>query len=52
LARKIDAGIISINGGELGDLSFGGFKSSGIGRELHRAGVESYTETKSVGINF
>jgi acyl-CoA reductase-like NAD-dependent aldehyde dehydrogenase len=48
----IDAGIIEVNGGELGALSFGGFKQSGIGQELGRAGVEAYTETKAVGIKF
>lgn len=52
LARTIDAGIIEVNGGELGALSFGGFKQSGIGQELGRAGVEAYTETKAVGIKF
>jgi phenylacetaldehyde dehydrogenase len=52
LARTIDAGIIEVNGGELGALSFGGFKQSGIGQELGRAGVEAYTQTKAVGIKF
>jgi phenylacetaldehyde dehydrogenase len=52
LARTIDAGIIEVNGGELGALSFGGFKQSGIGQELGRAGVEAYTENKAVGIRF
>jgi phenylacetaldehyde dehydrogenase len=52
LARTIDAGIIEVNGGELGALSFGGFKQSGIGQEIGRAGVEAYTELKSVGIKF
>jgi acyl-CoA reductase-like NAD-dependent aldehyde dehydrogenase len=33
-------------------LSFGGFKQSGIGQELGRAGVEAYTQTKAVGIKF
>ncbi len=52
LTRTIDAGIIEVNGGDLGVLSFGGFKQSGIGQELGRAGVEAYTETKAVGIRF
>ncbi|KAK4133161.1 aldehyde dehydrogenase [Trichocladium antarcticum] len=32
-------------------LPFGGFKSSGIGRELGEAALSNYTETKSVAIN-
>ncbi|PZV38790.1 aldehyde dehydrogenase family protein [Mesorhizobium kowhaii] len=52
LVRTIDAGILEVNGGDLGVLSFGGFKQSGIGQELGRAGVEAYTETKAVGIRF
>ncbi len=32
-------------------LPFGGFKSSGIGRELGEAALANYTETKSVAIN-
>jgi phenylacetaldehyde dehydrogenase len=31
-------------------MPFGGFKQSGLGRELSQMGVESYTETKSVVI--
>jgi phenylacetaldehyde dehydrogenase len=52
LARAIDAGIIEVNGGDLGALSFGGFKQSGIGYELGKAGVEAYTETKAIGIKY
>jgi phenylacetaldehyde dehydrogenase len=29
-------------------MPFGGFKSSGIGREHGRVGIEMYTELKSV----
>jgi len=34
-----------------GNTPFGGFKQSGIGRELGQQGVESYMETKTVIIN-
>lgn len=32
-------------------LPFGGYKSSGIGRELGEAALANYTESKSVAIN-
>lgn len=53
LARKIQAGTITINGGGgEGPLPFGGYKQSGLGREFGREGVLSYTELKSVSIGF
>jgi phenylacetaldehyde dehydrogenase len=33
-------------------MPFGGFKQSGFGRELGRAVIDMYTETKSVLINY
>lgn len=50
LAKMIKAGMIKINSREFPETSmpFGGFKQSGIGRERGRAGVEMYTEIKSV----
>jgi betaine-aldehyde dehydrogenase len=53
LARRIKAGNITINShpsaSELGlYFPFGGFKASGIGRELGRAGLEAYTELKNI----
>jgi aldehyde dehydrogenase (NAD+) len=52
IARRIRAGAISVNGGNsiTGDLPFGGFKRSGIGREWGREGIEEYLETKAIGI--
>jgi acyl-CoA reductase-like NAD-dependent aldehyde dehydrogenase len=50
LAREIRAGNISINGPEfLGpEHPFGGFKESGVGRELGAAALDIYTETKNL----
>jgi aldehyde dehydrogenase (NAD+) len=52
VARRIRAGSISVNGGMCiaPDLPFGGYKSSGIGREWGREGIEEYLETKAIGI--
>jgi aldehyde dehydrogenase (NAD+) len=50
VARRIRAGMVSINGGAShgADMPFGGYKSSGIGRQNGVAGFEQYLETKSV----
>ena len=52
VARRIRTGSISVNGGLpiAPDLPFGGYKSSGIGREWGREGIEEYLETKSIAI--
>ncbi len=52
LIPRIQAGTVWINAHNLVDphLPFGGFKQSGIGREMGRAALEAYTETKSVCI--
>ncbi|CAN5736198.1 hypothetical protein BH24ACT4_BH24ACT4_00410 [soil metagenome] len=49
-ARAIRTGTVSINGGLWygGDVPFGGYKQSGVGREMGRLGFEEYTEAKSV----
>ena len=50
VARRVRTGTMSINGGVWygGDVPFGGYKASGIGREMGVAGFEQYLETKSV----
>ncbi len=43
-------GTIGINGGIYygADVPFGGYKQSGIGREMGRLGFEEYLEVKSI----
>ncbi len=53
LAAKIKAGTVWINCYDVFDAAapFGGFKMSGIGRELGEKGLEAYTETKTVTVS-
>ena len=50
VAARIRTGTISVNGGVwfAADAPFGGYKQSGIGREMGVAGLEEYLETKLV----
>jgi aldehyde dehydrogenase (NAD+) len=50
VAERVRAGTMSVNGGVWygGDVPFGGYKQSGIGREMGVAGFEEYLETKVV----
>jgi len=50
VARGIRAGTISINGGMYygPDAPFGGYKQSGIGREMGVAGFEEFLEMKTI----
>jgi acyl-CoA reductase-like NAD-dependent aldehyde dehydrogenase len=52
-ARAIRAGTVWVNAYNLYDaaLPFGGFKESGFGRELGAAGLDQYTEVKSVWVD-
>ncbi|KKW66465.1 aldehyde dehydrogenase [Mycolicibacterium elephantis] len=49
IARRIRTGTFSINGGNYSapDSPFGGYKQSGIGREMGVAGLEEYLERKT-----
>jgi phenylacetaldehyde dehydrogenase len=50
IVPRLKAGTVWVNTHNLLDanLPFGGYKQSGFGRDLGRAAVESYTESKSV----
>jgi aldehyde dehydrogenase (NAD+) len=52
VARRIRTGTYSINGANYfaADTPFGGYKQSGIGREMGLEGFEEYLETKSVAL--
>ncbi|GIH96925.1 aldehyde dehydrogenase [Planobispora siamensis] len=50
VARRLRAGTVSVNGGVWygADVPFGGYRQSGIGREMGVAGFEEYLETKAI----
>ncbi|MGW3246314.1 aldehyde dehydrogenase family protein [Streptomyces sp. NPDC001070] len=49
IARRLRAGQVDVNGGRLNFLApFGGYKQSGNGREMGRAGLEEFLETKAI----
>jgi acyl-CoA reductase-like NAD-dependent aldehyde dehydrogenase len=52
VARRIRAGSFSVNGGNYfgADSPFGGFKQSGIGREMGVAGLEEFLERKTIAV--
>ncbi|MFF8644505.1 aldehyde dehydrogenase family protein [Streptomyces sp. NPDC015345] len=48
-ARRMDTGQVDINGGSFNPLApFGGYKQSGVGRELGAHGLMEYLQTKSL----
>ena len=53
IGRKVRAGTIWMNTFMDGasELPFGGYKQSGLGRELGRRAVEDYTETKTLNMH-
>jgi betaine-aldehyde dehydrogenase len=51
IARRIRTGMVSINGApQAWGTPFGGFKQSGIGREMGPEGLRSFQELKSVAL--
>jgi aldehyde dehydrogenase (NAD+) len=50
IAKRLRTGSVSVNGGMCiaGDLPFGGYKGSGIGREWGREGIEEFLESKVI----
>ena len=53
VANKLKAGMVWINSSNNSDfrVPFGGVKQSGIGRELGQAGLDAYSQLKSVHLN-
>ncbi|MFF8320193.1 aldehyde dehydrogenase family protein [Streptomyces bobili] len=48
-ARRMDTGQVDINGGRFNPLApFGGYKQSGVGRELGAHGLAEFLQTKSL----
>ena len=49
-AEQIEAGAVGVNVNDTSELQapFGGWKMSGIGRELGREGIEAFRETKHI----
>jgi aldehyde dehydrogenase (NAD+) len=52
-ASQVRAGTVWVNCYDVFDAAapFGGFKESGLGRELGEAGLDNYTETKTVTVS-
>jgi aldehyde dehydrogenase (NAD+) len=50
IAEKIRSGVVNVNGGMYYSCAvpFGGYKQSGIGREMGMLGLEEYTEVKVI----
>ena len=52
IARRVRTGTMSVNGGMsiAGDIPFGGYKASGMGREWGVEGIEELLETKLIAV--
>ncbi|KAF4976376.1 hypothetical protein FZEAL_6952 [Fusarium zealandicum] len=53
VARRLQAGMVWINssGDSHFGIPFGGYKSSGIGRELGQYALDAYTQSKAIHVN-
>jgi aldehyde dehydrogenase (NAD(P)+) len=53
VARKLQSGMVFINSSSDSHfgIPFGGYKSSGIGRELGQYALQAYTQSKAVHVN-
>ena len=52
VARRMRTGQVDVNGGSFNiKAPFGGYKQSGVGRELGRYGLEEFLEVKSMQLN-
>jgi aldehyde dehydrogenase (NAD+) len=50
-ARRVRTGSIDVNGGRYNPLApFGGYKRSGVGREMGAAGLEEFLEIKAIQV--
>jgi succinate-semialdehyde dehydrogenase/glutarate-semialdehyde dehydrogenase len=54
LAERIDAGMVGVNRGVVSDPAapFGGMKQSGLGREGAREGLQAFTETQYLSVDW
>lgn len=52
LAERLEAGTVGINDGvpTISSCPFGGYKQSGLGRELGTEGLDAFLETKHVSL--
>jgi betaine-aldehyde dehydrogenase len=50
-ANELQAGAITANGLTVGDLTWGGFKESGLGKERGKWGLYEFTQLKAVIVN-
>ena len=52
MARRLRTGSVTVNGNPapFPFVPFGGFKQSGLGRELGPEGLPSYLEPRSIGL--